>query len=156
LRPCRARRARGWRPALIDVNINVDVFVDDGPAAVGGKRLVGNFGWSGLVEQLGGGAALGAGETLIFVKAFSFHDSRASACAVFMEVNIAMASRKAVMLLKAVMVVLIATTTATTASDTSTAAAAASSTSSHALKLFAIPSLTTATRWLFEAVQVAR
>jgi maltose-binding protein MalE len=74
-----------------------------------------------------------------------------------MEVNIAMASRKAVMLLKAVMVVLIATTTATTASDTSTAAAAASSsTSSHALKLFAIPSLTTATRWLFEAVQVAR
>jgi hypothetical protein len=52
------------------------------------------------------------------------------------------------------MVVLIATT-GTAASDASTAAAAASS-SSHALKLFAVPSLTAATGRLFETVEVAR
>lgn len=106
------------------------------------------------MEQLGGGAATGAVEALIFVETFSLHDGRASACAVFMEVNIAMAAGKAIMLLEAVMVVLIATT-GTAASDASTAAAAASS-SSHALKLFAVPSLTAATGRLFETVEVAR
>jgi hypothetical protein len=105
------------------------------------------------MEQLGGGAATGAVEALIFVETFSLHDGRASACAVFMEVNIAMAAGKAIMLLEAVMVVLIATT-GTAASDASTAAAASSS--SHALKLFAVPSLTAATGRLFEAVEVAR
>jgi hypothetical protein len=105
------------------------------------------------MEQLGGGAATGAVEALIFVETFSLHDGRASACAVFMEVNIAMAAGKAIMLLEAVMVVLIATT-GTAASDASTAAAASSS--SHALKLFAVPSLTAATGRLFETVEVAR
>ena len=105
------------------------------------------------MEQLRGGAATGAVEALIFVETFSLHDGRASACAVFMEVNIAMAAGKAIMLLEAVMVVLIATT-GTAASDASTAAAASSS--SHALKLFAVPSLTAATGRLFETVEVAR
>jgi hypothetical protein len=105
------------------------------------------------MEQLGRGAAMGAVETLIFAKAFSLHDSRASACAVFMDINIAMTARKAVMLLEAVMVVLI-TTTATTASDTPITTTAASA-SSHALKLLPIPSLAATARRLFKAVQIS-
>jgi hypothetical protein len=67
-----------------------------------------------------------------------------------MNINVAMASGEAVVLLEAVMIVLVTTTTTT--SDTAT------SPSSHALKPVAVPSLTTTratTRRLFEAIQVA-
>jgi hypothetical protein len=71
-----------------------------------------------------------------------------------MNINVAMASGEAVVLLEAVMIVLIAATTTTGDTATSTAASA----SSHALKPVAVPSLTTTratTRRLFEAIQVA-
>jgi hypothetical protein len=96
---------------LIDINVNIDVFVYNGPATVGGKCLVGDLGWGGFMEQLGGSTARGSLETLIFVESLSLHDSGTSACAVFMEIDVTMAAREAVVLLEAEVLIAVTTTT---------------------------------------------
>jgi len=95
-------------------------------------------------------------ETIFFVVAFSFHDSGASACAVFMEIDVTMASGETIVLLEAVVIVIVATTTAATASHTSARWWRRRRSPSHALKPVAIPSLRTATRRLVKAIQIAR
>ena len=77
-----------------------------------------------------------------------------------MDVNIAMASREAVVLLEAEVFVIITVTTATMTRDNAASATTTTTTTScaspHAFKSVAIPSFTTATtRRLFKAVQVA-
>jgi len=99
---------------------------------------------------------MGAVEPIFFVVAFSLHDSGASACAVFMEIDVTMASGETIVLLEAVVIVIVATTTAATASHTSARWWRRRRSPSHALKPVAIPSLGTATRRLVKAVQIAR
>jgi len=111
------------------------------------------------MEQLSRGTTRGSAKTLIFVESFSLHDHRASARAVFVDVNIAVASREAVVLLEAEVFIIITIATATMTRDDAAAATTTTTTtyaSSHAFKSVAIPSFTTATtRRLFKAVQVA-
>jgi hypothetical protein len=102
------------------------------------------------MKQLSGGSAGRRSAILIFlVEALPFHDSRTSAGAVFVEVDITAASREAIVLLEAEVLVIVTATTATTR-DAATSSAAASS-SPHAFEFLAIPSFTTSTtstgRW---------
>lgn len=99
---------------------------------------------------------MGAVKTIFFVVAFSLHDSGASACAVFMEIDVAMAAGETIVLLEAVVIIIVTTTTATTASHTSARWWRRRRSPSHALKPVAIPSLGTTTRRLFKTVQIAR
>jgi len=109
------------------------------------------------MEQLSRGTTRRTTKTLVFVESLSLRHNRASACVVFVNINVAMAAREAFVLLEAVVVMFVTTTTR----DNAAAAAAtmtttsSSSASPHALKSVAIPSFTTTSRRLFEAVQVA-
>ena len=58
---------------FVDVNINVDVPVNDRPAAVGCESLVGDFGRRGLMEQVGWGTTRRrAVVAVVFVETLSF------------------------------------------------------------------------------------
>lgn len=80
-------------------------------------------------------------EAVVFMEALPLHNGRPAACAVFVDVDIAMEAGALVVLLKAEMVVVVSwrRTTATAA----VAIAASRRTPSHALKSSAIPALTT-------------
>jgi hypothetical protein len=132
--------------ALIDVDIDVNVVVYNGPATVRSKCLVGNFGWRGLVEQLGWGTALGSLKTVLFVISLPLHDGRTSTCAVFVNVDITTASRETVVLFEAEVFVVITTTTCTTTAARDASPTATSASSSHLLEPGAIPSLRPTTR----------
>ena len=144
-------RARGMAP-LINVDVDVNVSVNDRPATIGRKGLVGDFGWCRLMKQLGRGPARRPVEAIMFVVSLSFHDRRSSTRAVLMNIDIAVASGVAVVLLEAEVIVVIGMAAAATATSDATTTTTASS---HALKPVAIPSFTTARR-LFKAIQIAR
>jgi len=111
------------------------------------------------MEQLSRGTTRRTTKTLVFVESLSLRHNRASACVVFVNINVAMAAREAFVLLEAVVVMFVTTTTrdnaAAAAATMTTTSSSSSSASPHALKSVAIPSFTTTSRRLFEAVQVA-
>ena len=142
------RLGRASLAPLVDVNVDIDVPVNHRSTTVGGKSLVGNLGWCWLMEQFGGGSPRGAVVAIVLVEALSFHDSGATTSAVFVNVNVAVASREAFVLLEAKVLLFIGAATNTTT-------ATAGGVSSHALELLAVPSFSGARR-VVEAIQVAR
>lgn len=137
------RSSPGWRwPRFspVNVDIDVDVPVDDRLAAVRSKRLVGYLRRRWLMEEIvlaSGGPA----EEIVIVIPLPLHDARSTACAVFVDINIAVVTRGFVVLLEAEMVIVVST-----ASVAATAAASAVTTAwrttPHAFKPRAIPALT--------------
>ena len=88
--------------------------------------MVGHFGRRGFMEDVAAGTERPI-ESVVFAESFTFHEARATAVVVFMEINVTVAAGEAVVLLIAVVFMLVTTAT-----------------SSHALESVAIPALSAA------------
>jgi hypothetical protein len=122
-------------------DIDVDIIVDDGPPAVGCECLVGYLRWRALLEDIVAAGRRAAFESVLLEEAVPLCNTnrrsagRGAAVKVFMDINVAAASREAVMLLVSY-VVLFATAAARRAPGTTAP--------SHALEPVAVPTLTSA------------
>jgi len=134
--------------SLVDVDGDAKVLLGDGPAAVGSKRLVGDFRGRGLVEQVVRPGGKGRAFEAVVVEDIPFQDGRAwAAAAVLVDVEVAVAAGIALVLVEAQVLVVVAATATRTAFRPAASA--------YALKLLAIPSLCACTDGLLEVVQVA-
>ena len=136
-------------PPFIDIDDDVDVFLYIRPPAIGSKRLIGYFGWCGFMEQIIL-AARRPLEAFILAKPLFLKNAPTLTLPVFVDINIAMAPRKSVVLLEAEVLILVTATATSLAS-----ASSAPSTSSHALKSVAVPSFASTTGRIVKSVQVA-
>jgi hypothetical protein len=129
-------------PRDLSSNIDVDVIVDDGPPAVRCECLVGYFRRRALLEDIVAAGRCAAFESVLLEEAVPLCNTnrrsagRGAAVKVFMNINVAAASREAVMLLESEMVLF---AIAATGRAPGTTAAP-----SHALEPVAVPTLTSA------------
>jgi hypothetical protein len=121
-------------------DIDVDIVVDNRPPAVGCECLIGYLRWRALLEDIIAARRRAAFESVLLEEAVPLCNTnrrsagRSAAVKVFVNINVAAASREAVVLLEAE-VVLFAVTAARRAPGTT-------ATPSHALEPVAVPTLT--------------